>query len=108
MGILQSAIHCSAHRRSSLFGRHRRSHVCQQQVRAWTPKGGSRAVHDAQCMKEGTAEDSIKAIVGNIITTNNAAAMMNRVERPNGEMADILVAVDEKGNKPNDCGVTGE
>ncbi len=55
----------------------------------------------------GPAKDLIKAIVENTITTNNAAAMTNRVEGPNGEIADVSVAVNEEGNKPNDCGPTG-
>jgi hypothetical protein len=62
----------------------------------------------AQCMTEGTAKDLIKALVDNTLATNNMAAMMSRVEGPKGEMADVSVAVDEEGNKPTDCGVTGE
>ncbi|KAJ6118561.1 hypothetical protein N7471_013181 [Penicillium samsonianum] len=61
-----------------------------------------------QCMTEGTAQELIKALVANTLATNNVAAMMSRVEGDKGELADVSVAVDEDGEKPIDCGVTGE
>jgi hypothetical protein len=63
----------------------------------------------AQCMTENTAKALIEAINRQIVALDkNTAAHQTRVESDSGQIADVSVAVDEDGNKPIDCGVTGD